>query len=46
MTKKLKVGVVGVGYLGQIHARIYSEMDTVELVGVSDTNTDLSLIHI
>ena len=40
MTKKLKVGVVGVGYLGQIHARIYSEMDTVELVGVSDTNTD------
>lgn len=38
MTKKLKVGVVGVGYLGQIHARIYSEMDNVELVGVSDTN--------
>ena len=37
MTKKLKVGVVGVGYLGQIHARIYSEMDNVELVGVSDT---------
>jgi len=38
MTKKLKVGVVGVGYLGQIHARIYSEMDNVELVGVSDTD--------
>ena len=37
MTKKLKVGVVGVGYLGQIHARIYSEMDNVDLVGVSDT---------
>ena len=37
MSKKIRVGVVGVGYLGQIHARIYSEMDNVELVGVSDT---------
>ena len=35
-SKKLKVGVVGVGSLGQWHARIYSEMDDVELVGVFD----------
>lgn len=40
MSKKLKVGVVGVGYLGQIHARIYAEMPEVELVAVSDTNQE------
>lgn len=33
---KIKVGVVGVGYLGEHHARIYSAMDQVELVGVAD----------
>ncbi len=38
MTDKLKVGVFGVGSLGQWHARIYSEMPNVELVGVFDTD--------
>lgn len=33
---KLRVGVVGVGYLGQFHARIYNDMPDVELVGVAD----------
>ncbi len=33
---KLRVGVVGVGYLGRIHARIYSQMPDVKLVGVAD----------
>ncbi|NQT90661.1 MAG: Gfo/Idh/MocA family oxidoreductase [Candidatus Omnitrophica bacterium] len=33
---KLKVGVVGVGALGSIHARIYSELESVELVGICD----------
>jgi predicted dehydrogenase len=37
---KIKVGVVGVGYLGQHHARIYSEMPGVELVGVADIDTE------
>jgi predicted dehydrogenase len=32
----VRVGVVGVGYLGRFHARIYSEMEGVELVGVAD----------
>lgn len=32
----IKVGVIGVGYLGQHHARIYSEIDGAELVGVAD----------
>ncbi len=34
--KKLKVAVVGVGHLGQHHARIYSQMKEVELVCVVD----------
>ena len=32
----LKVGVIGVGHLGRHHARIYSEMAEVELIGVAD----------
>src|ERR1700693_4573454 len=36
--KKIRVGVVGVGHLGQHHARIYSTMEGVELAGVSDTD--------
>ncbi len=38
MANKLRVGVVGVGYLGRFHALIYSRMDNVELVGVSDSD--------
>jgi predicted dehydrogenase len=36
--KRLKLGVVGVGHLGQHHARIYAQMPGVELVGVVDIN--------
>lgn len=35
---KLRVGVVGAGYLGQIHARIYAAMTDAELVGVVDVD--------
>lgn len=35
---RLKVGVIGVGALGSIHAQTYSSLDGVELVGVSDIN--------
>lgn len=35
---KLAIGVIGVGYLGQHHARIYSSIDRVNLVGVCDTS--------
>ena len=38
MNRKLKVGVIGVGSLGQHHARVYSEMEAVELVGVFDVD--------
>jgi predicted dehydrogenase len=34
--KKIRVGVVGVGYLGQFHAEKYAKMEGVELVGVVD----------
>lgn len=34
----VKVGVVGVGYLGQHHARIYAEIEGAELVAVADTD--------
>ena len=34
--KKIKVGVIGVGYLGRFHAQKYAAMKGVKLVGVSD----------
>jgi predicted dehydrogenase len=36
--QKIRVAVVGVGHLGQHHARIYSENPKCELVGVVDTD--------
>ncbi len=35
---KLRIGVVGVGHLGSIHAKVYSRIDEVSLVGVCDSN--------
>jgi len=40
MNDVIRVGVVGVGYLGRFHARIYNDMPGVELVGVADTNQE------
>ncbi len=34
----VRVAVVGVGYLGRHHARIYAELEGVDLVGVVDAN--------
>ena len=34
----VKVGVIGVGHLGQHHARLFASMDGVQLIGVCDTN--------
>ena len=36
MTKIIKAGVIGVGYLGRFHAQKYAAIDGVELVGVAD----------
>ncbi len=35
---KIRCGVVGAGYLGQHHARIYSLLDMCELVGIVETD--------
>ncbi|MBN2097776.1 MAG: Gfo/Idh/MocA family oxidoreductase [Candidatus Omnitrophica bacterium] len=36
MVQKLKIGVVGVGSLGSIHARIFAGLANVELAGICD----------
>lgn len=36
----IRVGVVGVGYLGKFHAEKYARMDGVKLAGVVDTNPE------
>ena len=36
--KKLRVGVIGVGYLGKFHAEKYAKMADAELIGVADTD--------
>lgn len=38
--KPLRVGVVGVGHLGEHHARLHSTFDEVELVGVVDIDEE------
>jgi predicted dehydrogenase len=37
---ELRIAVVGVGHLGKHHARIYSQMPGVKLVGVVDTDEE------
>ena len=36
----LKVGVIGLGSMGKNHARVCSEIENIELVGVSDIDKD------
>ncbi len=38
--KKLRVGVVGVGLIGELHARIFSEIPTADLVAVADPDEE------
>lgn len=44
MTQSLRVGVVGVGHLGRHHARIYTTLPSVSLVGVCDTDVSLGQV--
>ena len=39
--KKLKVGIIGVGYLGRLHLEKYLSFDDVEVVGVADTDANV-----
>ncbi len=38
---KIRVGIIGVGTMGQRHCRVYSAMRDVQLVGVADQNVAL-----
>lgn len=38
--EKLKVGVIGTGHLGKIHTKLLKEVETCELVGVYDIDTE------
>ncbi len=38
LQEPLRAAVIGVGMMGQHHARIYDQMSTARLVGVADTN--------
>ncbi|MDR1528508.1 MAG: Gfo/Idh/MocA family oxidoreductase [Puniceicoccales bacterium] len=40
MENRLKCGVVGVGYLGQHHARVYASLGECSLVGIYDINPE------
>ena len=40
--KKVKIAVVGVGHLGKHHVKHYSKLDNVDLVGVFDTDLQVS----
>jgi predicted dehydrogenase len=37
---RIRAGVVGVGHMGQYHARVYAELWDVDLVGVADIDHD------
>ncbi|OWU64574.1 MAG: hypothetical protein CBB60_002595, partial [Armatimonadetes bacterium Cent15-Ar3] len=36
----LKVGLVGCGFMGSMHANVYSAIDEATLVGVFDANQE------
>ena len=39
---KIRVGVVGVGHLGSLHAKLYNEIENAVLCGVYDTDPEKS----
>ncbi|RQG97154.1 Gfo/Idh/MocA family protein [Natrarchaeobius chitinivorans] len=41
-SRPIRVGVVGVGAMGENHARVYSELRDVDLVGVADHDPDVA----
>lgn len=43
MSNRVRVGVIGVGSLGQHHARIFSQMSSCELAGIYDISTERAL---
>jgi predicted dehydrogenase len=37
---KVKIGVIGVGHLGKLHAKLYKEIDLAEIVGIYDVDNN------
>src|SRR5512139_1525319 len=42
--KKLNVAVIGTGFWGRNHARVYRELPSTELVGICDVNAERAKI--
>lgn len=40
---KVKVAVIGVGQMGNNHARVYSQMPQVDLVAIADSNNEIAV---
>ncbi len=40
MSNKINIGVIGVGHLGSLHAKMYAEIDAANFVGVFDVNEE------
>lgn len=40
MTHRQKIGLVGVGYLGRVHARVLTEMPQADVIGFVDSSDD------
>jgi predicted dehydrogenase len=40
MNKKTKVGVIGVGHLGNLHAKMYNTITTADFIGIYDIDSD------
>lgn len=40
--EKLKIGVIGIGHLGKLHTKMFSEISNCELVGIYDVNSELA----
>ncbi len=38
--QKIKIGIIGVGHLGSIHAKIWKGNPNIELIGIYDTDID------
>ncbi len=42
-SKAIRIGVIGIGHMGQHHTRVLSRLKSVELVGVSDVSVERGL---
>lgn len=40
--EKIKIGVIGTGHLGKLHAKMFSHIESCDLVGVYDINSEAS----